>query len=76
MQNSKYSLETGATNGTSSEIWISKQIPNVHKEEKMFQRILNEKRDLLKKQTIIENRLLEIQTELNARREKIRSGKL
>ena len=74
MQNLKYLIETDSTNGNSAEIWISKQIPNVHKEEKMFQRLLNEKRDLQKKKCIIENRLFEIQTELNVRREKIRSG--
>ena len=69
-------IENGSKNGNSAEIWISKPIQNVQREEKILQRLLNEKRDLQKKKSIIENRLLEIQNYLNVRREKIRSGRL
>lgn len=75
MKNSKYIIENGSHNGNSAEVWISNPIQYVHKEEKIFQRLLNEKRDLQKKKSSIENRLIEIQNDLNVRREEIRSGR-
>ena len=72
LKDSKYVFENGSING---EVWISKPIQYVQKEEKIFQRLVNEKRDLQKKKSNIENRLQEIQNDLNVRREEIRSGR-
>ena len=75
MKNLKHAIENGSNNGNSAEVWISNPIHYINKDEKIFQRLLNEKRDLVKKKSGIENRLREIQNDLNVRREEIRSGR-
>ena|GEM_PF-6608204 len=47
----------------------------VNKEEKTYQRLLIEQREQQQKKSNIEKRLLQIQNNLNKRREEIRSGK-
>jgi hypothetical protein len=47
-----------------------------NKEEKNYRRLLIEKRDLERKKSNIENRLVEIKNDMDRRREKIRSGRV
>jgi peptidoglycan hydrolase CwlO-like protein len=51
----------------SADIGISNQIDDLAKEEKSYQKLLDEQRDLQKKKSNIENRLVEIQSELQKR---------
>jgi hypothetical protein len=50
-----------------ADVEIGKQVNSVNNDEKAYQRLLNEQRDLQKKKANIENRLSEIQNELNVR---------
>ena len=49
---------------------------NISKDEKNYRRLLIEQKELKKKKFNIENRLIEIQNDLDVRREDIRSGGL
>ena len=58
----------------SSDVGIS--IPNhINKKERIYRGLLNEQRDLEKRKSNIQNRLIEIQNDLDVRREEIRSGR-
>lgn len=59
----------------SADVGIKNQIKDVVKDEKSYQRLLDEQSDLQKKKSNIENRLVEIQNELDARREGINKKK-
>ena len=63
------------TDTHSADIGISNQIKDVNKDEKIYQRLLNEQKDLQKKKSNIESRLLEIENELNAIEEGINKKK-
>lgn len=54
-------------NDRSADVGISNRMNDVNKDEKAYQKLLDEQRDLQKKKAKIENRLTEIQTELDAR---------
>ena len=54
-------------NDRSADVGISNQINDVNKDQKAYQKLLDEQGDLQKKKTKIENRLVEIQNELDAR---------
>ncbi len=75
MENLNYTIEKGPHNGHSADVGINNSMNYINKEEKIFQRLLNEKRELQKKKSNIESRLVEIQNDLNIRREEIRSGR-
>lgn len=55
----------------SADVGISNQISDVNKNEKAYQKLLDEQRNLLKKKSGIESRLIEIQNELAAKGELI-----
>ncbi len=59
----------------SADIGISNQIDDLNKDEKSYQKLLDEQRELEKKRSNIENRLAEIQNEINARKEAINKKK-
>ncbi|MBC7888071.1 MAG: hypothetical protein H7Z13_09275 [Ferruginibacter sp.] len=75
MKSSKPINENGSDNVNSAEVWVTTTVSYVQKEERIFQRLISEKRELQKKKSSIENRLIEIQNDLNVRREEIRSGR-
>ena len=52
----------------SADIGISKQIKDVTKDEKSYQRLLDEQKDLQKKKVNIETRLIEIENEINSKK--------
>jgi hypothetical protein len=54
-------------NDRSADVGISNRINDVNKDQKAYQKLLDEQGDLQKKKTKIENRLLEIQNELDMR---------
>lgn len=51
----------------SANVGIGNQITQVNIDEKMYRRLLNEQDDLQKQKVVIDNKLLEIQNELNIR---------
>ena len=59
----------------SVDVGISNQIKDVTKDEKNYQRLLNEQKDLQKKKSSIESRLVEIENELNIKAEGINKKK-
>jgi hypothetical protein len=59
----------------SADVGISTMINDLNKDEKAYQKLLDEQRDLQKKKSNIESRLIEIQNELNARQEAINKKK-
>ena len=58
----------------STDAETSSRVIYVDREEKNYRRLLDEQREYQKKKSNIENRLSEIENELNKRREEIRSG--
>jgi len=56
-------------NKYSADVVIGNQMEEVNKDEKNYQRLLEEQKDLQKKKSNIESRLAEIQNELNAKKE-------
>ena len=75
MKSSKFIIENDADNTNLAEVWVTGAVHHVQKEERDFQRLMNEKRDLQKKKSSIEYRLTKIESDLNVRREEIRSGR-
>lgn len=63
-------------NTYSADIGINNQMNDVNKDEKMYQRLLDEQRDLQKKKSNIESRLTAIENELNTRKEAINKKKI
>ena len=59
----------------SADVGIKNQIKDVVKDEKSYQRLLDEQSDLQKKKSNIEKRLVEIQNELDVRQEGINKKK-
>jgi len=59
----------------SADIGISNQISDVNKDEKIYERLLEEQKDLQKKKSNVEKRLIEIENELNVRKEAINKKK-
>jgi len=59
----------------SADIGIKNQIKGVADDEKKYARLLVEQRDLQKQKSVIDNRLLEIQSELQVRSEEINKKK-
>ena len=59
----------------SADIGIKNQIKGVADDEKKYTRLLVEQRDLQKQKSVIDNRLVEIQNELNIRSEEINKKK-
>ncbi len=59
----------------SADVGISTMINDLNKDEKAYQKLLDEQRDLQKKKSNIESRLTEIQNELNVRQEAINKKK-
>ena len=59
----------------SADVGIKNQIKDVIKDEKNYQRLLEEQRDLQKKKLNIDNRLAEIQNELSVREDGINKKK-
>jgi len=60
-----------------ADVGISNQIKDENKSEKQYQKLLNEQKDLQQKKNKIEDRLAEIQNELNARKislDKMKTG--
>ena len=76
-QNVKTFLESFVKDAAthSADVGIGNQIKDVNKDEKNYQRLLDEQRDLQKKKLNIDNRLAEIQNELNVREEGINKKK-
>ena len=76
-QNVKTFLESFVkdANSHSADVGISNQIKDVNKDEKAYQKLLDEQRDLQKKKLNIENRLAEIQNELNVKGEGLNKKK-
>jgi hypothetical protein len=72
-QNIKTFLESFIKNADerSADVGISNQINDINKDEKAYQKLLNEQTDLQNKKLKMENRLSEIQTELNTRQENL-----
>jgi hypothetical protein len=70
-QNVKAFLESFIKNADerSADVGISNQINDVNKDQKAYDKLMDEQGDLQKKKTKIENRLAEIQTELATRQE-------
>jgi hypothetical protein len=68
-QNVKTFLESFIRNADerSADVGISNQINDVNKDQKAYDKLMDEQGDLQKKKTKIENRLAEIQTELVTR---------
>lgn len=62
-------------NSHAADVGISNQINDVIKDEKIYQRLLDEQKDLQKKKANIESRLIEIQNELVVRAEGIKNKK-
>ena len=59
----------------SADVGIKNQIKGVISDEKDYMRLLDEQKDLQKKKSVIDNRLVEIQNELNLRAEEINKKK-
>jgi len=59
----------------SADVGISNQINDVNKDEKKYQHLLDEQKDLQKKKANIDTRLIEIQNELNVRAASIEKKK-
>jgi hypothetical protein len=59
----------------SADVDISSQLSDINKDEKAYQKLLDEQRDLQKEKSTIENRLIEIQTELNTKGENLKKKK-
>ena len=59
----------------SADVDISGQLSDINKDEKAYQKLLDEQRDLQKEKSTIENRLVEIQTELNTKGENLKKKK-
>ena len=59
----------------SANIGITNQLNDVSQDEKAYQKLLDEQRDLQKKKSGIENRLSEIEIELTSKRESINKKK-
>ncbi|MEO8405109.1 MAG: hypothetical protein ABI480_10950 [Chitinophagaceae bacterium] len=59
----------------SADAGISTQMSDVAKDEKIYQQLLDEQRDLQKKKSVIESKLVDIQNEINARAEMIQKKK-
>jgi len=76
-QNVKIFLESLVkdANTQSADVGIKNQIKGVVNDEKEYVRLLDEQKDLQKKKSIIDNRLVEIQNELNLRAEEINKKK-
>jgi hypothetical protein len=76
-QNVKAFLESFIKNADerSADVGISNQINDVNKDQKAYDKLMDEQGDLQKKKTKIENRLTEIQTELATRQEAITKKK-
>jgi len=76
-QNVKTFLESFVKDAAtySADVGIKNQINDVIKDEKNYQRLLEEQRDLQKKKLNIDNRLAEIQNELSVREEGINKKK-
>jgi hypothetical protein len=70
-QNVKAFLESFIRNADerSADVGISNQINDVNKDQKAYDKLMDEQGDLQKKKTKIENRLAEIQTELATRQQ-------
>lgn len=60
----------------STDVDISKQVTDVNNDEKSYQRLLDEQLDLQKKKSNIENRLVEIQNEINVKAEGLKKKKI
>lgn len=76
-QNVKTFLESFVKDAAnhSADVGIKNQIKDVIKDEKNYQRLLDEQRDLQKKKLNIDNRLKEIQNELSVQEEGINKKK-
>jgi len=76
-QNVKTFLESFVKDAAtySADVGIKNQINDVIKDEKKYQRLLEEQRDLQKKKLNIDNRLAEIQNELSVREDGINKKK-
>jgi len=76
-QNVKIFLESLVkdANTQSADVGIKNQIKGVVNDEKEYVRLLDEQKDLQKKKSVIDNRLAEIQNELNLRAEEINKKK-
>jgi len=76
-QNVKIFLESLVkdANTQSADVGIKNQIKGVVNDEKEYVRLLDEQKDLQKKKSVIDNRLIEIQNELNLRAEEINKKK-
>ena len=77
MQNVKTFLESmiKEADERSADVAISLRIDDINKDEKSYQKLLNEQSELQGKKTKIDNRLTEIQTELNSRQESLTKKK-
>jgi hypothetical protein len=76
-QNVKTFLESFVKDADShsADLVITNQINDVNKEEKAYERLLDEQKDLQKKKSNIESRLVDIQREINAKEEEIQKKK-
>lgn len=77
MVNMKAFLESlvVSANSYSVDMAINNEVNEVNKQEKAYQRLLNEQTDLQKKKSNIDSRLLEIQRELRLKEEEITKKK-
>lgn len=66
----------GCTDSRSAGGGITYPSTYINKTEKNYRRLLIEQRELKRKQSNIENRLIEIQNDINSRREEVRRGGL
>lgn len=62
-------------NAYSADLGINNQINDVNKEEKAYQRLLDEQGDLMKKQSDIASRLLDVQRQLRIKEDEITKKK-
>jgi hypothetical protein len=62
-------------NAYSADLGINNQINEVNKEEKAYQRLLDEQGDLMKKQSDIASRLLDVQRQLKVKEDEINKKK-
>ncbi len=63
-------------NDRSADVGITNQIHDVNKDQKAYQKLLDEQHDLQKKKSTIENRLADIQNELDQRTVEMNKKKL
>jgi len=75
--NLKKYLESFVTdaNAFSADVGINNQINDVTKDEKAYQRLLDDQGDLMKKQSDIQSRLLDIQRQLKIKEEELNKKK-